>query len=194
MHSGRRLPTTGDGAWRSGSNYGSYPCAMTSLAGLALMAGGNTPVEGEYAVNVRRAVDSVPSCANPTGLIARMGEEQRPMYAHGFAMLFLSEAYGMEQDAARQARIRTVLEKAIKLTGQSQSADGGWLYTPDSGGEEGEFLHYLLVESIPARIRRIAGGSAVAAGQLVALVVLSAAVGAGYAYGTVRWPPGAGSR
>jgi len=127
-----------DGSWRTGSNYGSYPTTMTSLAGLALMGGGNTPVEGKYAKNVRNALDYVLSCADPkTGLIARTGEEQRPMYSHGFSMLFLAEAYGMEQDATRQARIKRVLEKAAELTARSQSKDGGWLYTPDSGGDEG---------------------------------------------------------
>jgi hypothetical protein len=59
------------------------------------------------------------------------------MYGHGFAMMFLAEAYGMEQDTTRQTRIRKVLERGIALTGRSQSRDGGWLYTPDSGGDEG---------------------------------------------------------
>ncbi len=126
-----------DGSWRSGGSYESYPTAMTSLAGIALMAGGHTPVEGQYAKNVRRAVDYIIGSANPNGLIARMGEEQRPMFGHGFAMLFLAEAYGMEQDTARQARIKRVLTKAVELTAKSQSRYGGWLYTPDSGGDEG---------------------------------------------------------
>lgn len=127
-----------DGSWRTGSYSGSYPCAMTSLAGLSLMAAGNTPVEGKYAPNVRKAVDYVLSCADgQSGLIARAGEEQRPMYGHGFAMLFLAEAYGMERDVRRQQRIRTVLEAAIKLTGRSQSPAGGWYYGPDSNSDEG---------------------------------------------------------
>ncbi len=127
-----------DGSWRSGSYRGAYPCAMTSLAGLALMAGGNTPVEGKYAPNVRKAVDYVLSSADrQSGLIARAGEEQRPMYGHGFAMLFLAEAYGMERDVRRQQRIRSVLEGAIRLTGRSQSKAGGWYYGPDSNNDEG---------------------------------------------------------
>ena len=126
-----------DGSWRAGGAYDSYPTAMTSLAGIALMAGGNTPVEGPYAKNVRRAVDYIISCSNPNGLIARMNEEQRPMFGHGYAMLFLAQAYGMEQDATRQARIKRVLTKAVQLTSKSQSQYGGWLYTPDSGGDEG---------------------------------------------------------
>ncbi len=128
-----------DGSWRTQTGYGYYPVAMTALAGLALMAGGNTPVEGKYAVNVRRAVDFVLTQAERagTGLIANPAEEQRPMYGHGFSMLFLGEVYGMERDPERQKRIEAVLKKAIKLTARSQSAAGGWLYTPDSGGDEG---------------------------------------------------------
>jgi squalene cyclase len=110
---------------------------MTALAGLAVMAGGSTPVEGEYAANLRRAVDFLLASTNANGLIAHVGEEQRSMHGHGFAMLFLAQAYGVERDPTRQARIKGALRKAIDLTGKSQSAAGGWLYSPDSGGDEG---------------------------------------------------------
>ena len=127
-----------DGSWRSQAQYGGgYPTAITSLAGLALMAGGNTPVEGEYSANVRMAIDYVLSNSNPSGVIARLDEEQSCMHGHGFAMLFLAEAYGMERDERNQARIRKVLEKAIKLTGECQSSRGGWLYQPNNQGDEG---------------------------------------------------------
>jgi hypothetical protein len=131
-----------DGSWRAGGGamggMGSYPGAMTALAGVALMAGGNTPHQGQYAPNVRRAVDYVLSCAGPTGLIGKLDEEgARPMYAHGFGMLCLAQAYGMESDPVRQVTLAKVLRRAIQLTGQSQSAAGGWLYTPDANGDEG---------------------------------------------------------
>ena len=128
-----------DGSWRTRSGYGHYPVAMTALAGLALLAGGNTPVEGKYAANVRRAVEYTLRMAsqNKNGLIAATAEEQRPMYGHGFSTLFLGEVYGMERDPDRQKRIEKILKKAIDLTAKSQSTAGGWLYTPDSGGDEG---------------------------------------------------------
>lgn len=59
------------------------------------------------------------------------------MYGHGFSMLFLGQLYGMEDDPAKQARIRKVLQKAVELTARSQSDLGGWMYTPDSRGDEG---------------------------------------------------------
>ena len=127
-----------NGSWPGGSRSRGYPCAMTALSGLALMAGGSTPSEGPYAVNVRRAVDYVLNCANRNGLIAKLGEEgARPMYGHGFGMLFLAQAYGTEQDPNQQRRIRRVLRHAVRLTVRSQSRDGGWLYTPDANGDEG---------------------------------------------------------
>jgi hypothetical protein len=130
-----------DGYWQAGSGWGGgYPTAMTSLAGLALLAGGNTPTEGEYSRNVSRAIDHLLQTANrnrDSGVIARLEVEQSCMHGHGFAMLFLGEAYGMERDKTRQNNIRLVLERAIRLTGGSQSAAGGWLYQPNSGGDEG---------------------------------------------------------
>ncbi len=125
------------GFWRSGTARGSYPCTMTALSGLALMAGGNTMNQGKYAVNVRRAVDYVVECGNRNGLIARIEEEAAPMYSHGFGMLFLAQAYGMETDPRKQQEIHRVLERGIRLTAQSQSRDGGWLYTPDANSDEG---------------------------------------------------------
>jgi hypothetical protein len=129
-----------DGSWRTNAGYGAYPCAMTALAGFALMAGGNTQVEGPYSANVRQAVNYVLNCATPVGngvLISKMDEEQRPMYGHGFGMLFLAQAYGMERNPAQRDRIRKVLTRAIVLTGQAQSREGGWLYGPNDQGDEG---------------------------------------------------------
>jgi hypothetical protein len=126
-----------DGSWRSAGGYGDYPCTMTSLAGTAILCSGSTPTRGLYAPNVRRCVDLVLGFSQPSGLLTAPQEESRSMHGHGFAMLFLAQAYGMEEDVRRQQKIHQVLQKAIKLTGQSQSAAGGWLYTPDSGGDEG---------------------------------------------------------
>jgi hypothetical protein len=126
-----------DGSWRSHGGSGTYPVAMTSLCGLALLASGSTPTEGPYAPNVSAALSYILKSARDDGLIAQLEEESHCMHGHGFAMLFLAQCLGMEEDTRRRAEIRLVLQRAVTLTARSQSAIGGWLYTPDSGGDEG---------------------------------------------------------
>ncbi len=127
-----------DGAWRNRSGYGTYPVAMTSLAGLALLMSGSTTTQGPYAANVDRATDFLLSCSSESGLIARVDEASgRPMFGHGYAMLFLAELSGMIEDEDRQTRIHEMLARAVTLTARSQSALGGWIYTPDGNDDEG---------------------------------------------------------
>ncbi len=125
------------GSWKSAGFYGTYPVAMTSLAGLGLLMSGSTITEGPYAENIDRATRYVLSQSSSEGLISAPGEEPRSMYGHGFATLFLSQVYGMENDPGRQKKIGDVLRKAVNLTASSQSADGGWIYTPNSRSDEG---------------------------------------------------------
>lgn len=126
-----------DGSWRGSGNYGVYPAAMTSLAGMALIGSGSTPTRGKYWRAVRNATDFLIRTAQPNGLITAPAEEGRSMYGHGFATMFLAQVYGMEEDAARQKRLHTVLTRAVELIVRAQSSYGGWYYTPDSGFDEG---------------------------------------------------------
>ncbi|MBK8980538.1 MAG: hypothetical protein IPM29_31940 [Planctomycetes bacterium] len=126
-----------DGSWRSNGGQGSYPTAMTALAGTALAASGSTPTRGRYLWNVRMSAEFLLRCAQPDGVITAPAEEGRSMYGHGFSTMFLAEVYGMEEDARQRQRIQGVLERAVELTARSQSKAGGWLYTPESNGDEG---------------------------------------------------------
>ncbi len=126
-----------DGSWRTNGSTGGYPTAMTALAGLALLASGSTPTEGPYARNVSAALTFVLKSARPDGLIAQLEEESQCMHGHGFALLFLAQCYGMEEDPRRQVQIRQALQRGVELTGRSQSPAGGWLYTPDANRDEG---------------------------------------------------------
>ncbi len=126
-----------DGSWSNRGRYGSYPVAMTSLAGLALLMDGNTTTQGRYAPNVDRAVKYLLRCATATGLISRPQQEARPMYGHGFSLLFLGQLYGMTADAAQARQIHDVLSRGAQLTSRSQSRAGGWYYTADSKNDEG---------------------------------------------------------
>ncbi|MCB9852706.1 MAG: terpene cyclase/mutase family protein [Phycisphaerales bacterium] len=127
-----------DGSFQESGDLGSYPTSMTALAGLALIASGSTPTQGEYAPQLRKSLTYAIESAKRNGLICRDGSESsRSMYGHGFTMLFLAQVMGMEEDPERLARIRSVLRKGVELTERSQSRLGGWLYTPDMDGDEG---------------------------------------------------------
>jgi len=135
-----------DGSWLNSGSYGSYPTAMTSLAGLALMAGGSTAETGPYSRNVSRAMNYLIRVAKShgDGLIAGPGSESRSMYGHGFSMLFLAQCYGTEVSRQTGKDLREVLDKAVAVTvgsqsdlGKSNSNAGGWIYTPSSNGDEG---------------------------------------------------------
>ncbi len=126
-----------DGAWRNQGKYGRYPIAMTSLAGLALLMDGNTTTQGRYAPSIDRTTKYLLDSTTPTGLITRGQEDSRPMYGHGFSMLYLSQLLGMSEDAERDQQIKRMLSRGIELTARAQSRLGGWIYQPTSGGDEG---------------------------------------------------------
>jgi hypothetical protein len=126
-----------DGSWLSDGSTGMYPVAMSAMAGLALLANGNTCYSGPYAGNVRQAVEYLLQHADAeTGLIGGQ-DAGRPMFGHGFAMLFLAEVYGSEAQPTLQGRIGAVLANAVGLTARAQGKLGGWYYTPDSTQDEG---------------------------------------------------------
>lgn len=127
---------TAAGSFQTTRDGSTYPVSMTSLAGIAFLANGNTPSRGPYADQVRKATEYVLSQAQDNGLIAAGAENGRPMYGHGFSLLFLASVFGMETDAKVRARIEKVVKNGIQLTSSGQSQMGGWIYTP-GGGDEG---------------------------------------------------------
>lgn len=126
-----------DGYWTNGNDGSAYPVSMASLAGMAFLANGNTPTRGPYADNVRRIVEFLSRNTTESGLITGPTQEQgRPMYGHGFALMFLASVHGMENDDRVRERLRKIIVRAIDLTAKGQSPIGGWTYTP-GGGDEG---------------------------------------------------------
>lgn len=112
--------------------------AITSLAGLAFMAGGHQPGRGRYGHHVTKALDYVINQEQNTYrgqavrgfLYRRTLAPHGPMYGHGFGTLFLAEAYGMVYDRDLRERLRGTLGRAIQLIIQSQNREGGWRYHP----------------------------------------------------------------
>ncbi len=126
-----------DGAWRESEGGRAYPVAVSSIAGMAFLAHGNTPTRGKYAPQVEATIDFLLKCTGTTGLITGPGQESgQPMHGHGFALLFLASAYGMETKDSVRARMKEAIDRAVTLTARAQSGAGGWTYVP-GGGDEG---------------------------------------------------------
>jgi len=124
-----------DGSWIVGGGE-AYPVAMTGLSGTAFLAHGNSPTRGHYSENVQGAVEYLVRCGTATGLITGPSQDAgQPMHGHGFALMFLACVYGMITKQSLRDQVRTVIRKAITLTSQGQSAQGGWTYIPGAGDE-----------------------------------------------------------
>ncbi len=113
---------------------GRYPTSMTALAGNALLCEGSTTTQGRYAPNIRAAVDYLLSRSRPNGMIGDPTRDDRYIYGHGFAMLFLSQVLGEEEDVDRRAELVDVLTRAATFCGLSQTNPGGWGYVSSKDG------------------------------------------------------------
>jgi len=113
-----------DGAFGAQSHYGKH-VGITGIAGLAFMAGGDTPGRGKYGENVEGCVRFILAHRSESGLLAAE-TSHGPMYGHGFATLFLAEVYGM----SHQSELRETLHRAVRLIVATQNDKGGWRYQP----------------------------------------------------------------
>ncbi len=114
-----------DGSFGSGGY--SHNVAVCGLAGMAFMSAGSTPGRGPYGKQVDRCLDFILSNSQDSGFIDVPGSSAHgPMYGHGFATLFLAEAYGMSM----RAELRERLAKAVELIVNTQNKEGGWRYQP----------------------------------------------------------------
>jgi len=121
-----------DGSWdpnkgftirpRWATNDNGYRGAITALCTLPFLAAGNSPDEGPYALNVKRAVSWLMKNQTSDGCVSYRGVMQ--MYGHCVATLALCEAYGMTRDA----RTKVSAERALRFLERTQSSGGGWDY------------------------------------------------------------------
>ncbi len=117
-----------DGSFGSGRNF-PHNVAITGLSGMAFLEAGHVPGRGPYGDQVEQAIGFLLQNTSPSGFInVPNGQSHGPMYGHGFATLFLAEAYGM----TRQKEIREKLSLAVRLIVNSQNDEGGWRYFPHS--------------------------------------------------------------
>ena len=137
-----------DGSYGSDSHYGKH-VGITALAGLAFMSDGHTPGRGKYGLMVKRCVDFILASRSESGLLASE-TSHGPMYGHGFATLFLAEAYGM----APQPELHEGLRKAIRLIISTQNDEGGWRYQPIKADAD---ISVTICEIMALRAARNAG-------------------------------------
>lgn len=120
-----------DGHWGN-----RYSCAITSMAGLALLASTDTPFE-------------IPELLKATKwLMARIKAGRVPNQGHtwvhsqGFATLFLAEVYGRgllseaKPDLSLE-KLRAMVTLMVKAIEAAQCDIGGWYYTPTKHNHEG---------------------------------------------------------
>jgi hypothetical protein len=123
-----------DGGYGSSPNYQGN-VAITSLAGLAFMAGGHQPGRGTYGKAVTECLEFVLNQEDPAKagyLHNPNGTPHGPMYGHGFGTLFLAEVHGMVNDKKLRTRVKDTLKRAVNLILDAQNKEGGWRYFPTS--------------------------------------------------------------
>ncbi len=115
-------------------------CAMTGLALMAFLANGHSPDLGRYGLVVSNSIEFLLKQAPPDGYFGRVDGSR--MYGQGIITLALAESYGADHDPTRRARIRAVLEKAVKIILKAQqipkdaASSGGWRYEPSSNDSD----------------------------------------------------------
>ncbi|MAQ89093.1 MAG: hypothetical protein CMM03_04500 [Rhodopirellula sp.] len=118
------------GHWTAGT----YPTAMTALAGTALICSGSTTTQGPYARAIRKSVDYITTKCRSNGLIGDPLSDNRYTYGHGFSMLFLSQVLGEEEDLERREELIEILKKAVEFSANAQTPSGGWGYVSAKDG------------------------------------------------------------
>jgi len=149
-----------DGSWPGiGGSNGS---GVTGICIMAFMASGEDPDFGPYANHIRRALRRIIIDQNPqTGHITGGGHGS--MYHHGFALLALSEAYGVVNErllsqgsvvpVEDRRTIGQALELAVRcaLTAQKKNSWGAWRYSPDSQDADTTVSGTILMGLLGAR-------------------------------------------
>jgi len=142
-----------DGHWEG--NGGQYPTSITGLCGVALLMEGSTMREGKYAENIRKATDWVMDRCQRNGLIGNPNnptEVGRYMHGHGYAMLFLAQVYGDEEDGDRRRKLEQILIRAVDFCAKAQTPRGGWGYvsSADGGGFDEGSVTITQVQALRA--------------------------------------------
>jgi hypothetical protein len=139
-----------DGSW-SGPQQGP---GVTGICLMSFLASGEDPNYGRYASTIRRAIRNIIQQQDPT-----TGYMPNSMYHLGFAMLALSESYGVvDESLVWQGQkpprsIAQALSLAIgcAVNAQKKNRFGGWRYSPDSIDADMSVTGAVLMGLLAAR-------------------------------------------
>ena len=145
-----------DGSWGGGYGGGSS-AAITGICGMAFLAQGNSPGRGKYCRNVEKALEWMLKSSDRTGMLHGPQVSHGSMYGHGFATLFLAEAYGMTSDPRLARRLRIKLRAAIRLICQVQLESGGWWYQPSKVSGRTSDISVTICQTMALRAARVVG-------------------------------------
>jgi len=147
-----------DGSW-SGSQNGS---GVIGICVMAMMSSGEDPDFGPFSTQIRKALRNIILYQDPlTGFCTGSGHGS--MYHHGFAMLALSEAYGVVNErllwqgsdtpVEKRRTIGQALELAVRcaLTAQKKNPYKAWRYSPDSTDADTTVSGTVLMGLLGAR-------------------------------------------
>ena len=151
---------TEDGSW-AGTTDGP---GITGICIMALMASGEDPDFGPYATNIRKALCNIIANQDArTGYIGKYPGAHGSMYHHGFALLALSEAYGVVSERLlwqgsdvppeQRRTLGQALELAVRatLTAQKKNPWSAWRYSPQSRDADTTVAGTVLMGLLGAR-------------------------------------------
>ncbi|MCA9010955.1 MAG: squalene--hopene cyclase [Planctomycetaceae bacterium] len=148
-----------DGTWDSSGGYGGP--GINGMCVMAFLASGEDPNFGPYSENIRRAVRSmIRTQSDSTGFFGGGGHGS--MYHHGFAMLGMSEVYGVldedslwdrDSNPEGQRSIGQSLELAVRaaITSQKNNQWNAWRYSPEANDADTSVSGAVLMGLLAAR-------------------------------------------
>jgi hypothetical protein len=129
------------------------PIAVTALTCLSFMAGGTTPERGKYKKQLRDGLSYLCKACSERGEFVDDRDSTSRMHGQGFAILALSEAYGMYGISDRSVdrrRLEEVLKKSVDLVSEIQTEVGGWNYEAKKTSEHEGSITICIVQGLRA--------------------------------------------
>ena len=117
---------------------------VTGLVVLSFLGAGYTHDEGQYASNVKRAVDWLIKQQQANGYLGGKATHYDMMYCHAIAAFALAEAYGMQNDPNAYPELREAVRSSVRLIAAMQNEDGGWRYGKGSESDMSMFGWQLM--------------------------------------------------